>query len=61
MSKITAKKHARICASLRDQRTDVHAGIRTLTEYHANVDRTAAMLAEAGADPLPQDVLRWGR
>lgn len=60
-TKITARKRDRIVASLRSQRTDVHAGIRTLAEYHEIVDRTAQTLAEAGAEPPPVEITSWGR
>ena len=56
----TTRKHARIIASLRNQRLDVRIGIMTLADYHRLVDQTAQTLAAEGAQ-LPADVVKWGR
>lgn len=60
MNTITPKTRARIIASLRTQRLDVRLGIKTLADYRAEVDRTAALFAKAGLEPLPDDVAKWG-
>jgi hypothetical protein len=61
MPTMTSRKRTRIIASLRDQRLDVTIGIRTLADYHEMVDQTVELLAEAGTEPLPDDIAKWGR
>ena len=61
ITKLTPKMRARIVASLRDQRLDVHLGTKSLADYHRTVDEAAQRFLDEGVEPMPADVMTWGR